>query len=113
MNKTEEQSGMTMEQMEEAGKIEEKKRDAEAAVAQSEAASKRDVRVRSISLLWWGEGDLHRVLAYQCDRGLTGTSGLVLAQLSKLDIGNGEDGFAEPLVEAPTPPLRCSSMKTI
>ncbi|KAJ4455148.1 hypothetical protein PAPYR_9941 [Paratrimastix pyriformis] len=41
MNKTEEQSGMTMEQMEEAGKIEEKKRDAEAAVAQSEAASKK------------------------------------------------------------------------
>ncbi|KAJ4453653.1 hypothetical protein PAPYR_11822 [Paratrimastix pyriformis] len=41
MSKTEEQSGMTMEQMEEAGKIEEKKRDAEAAVAQSEAASKK------------------------------------------------------------------------
>ncbi|KAJ4452911.1 hypothetical protein PAPYR_12763 [Paratrimastix pyriformis] len=41
MSKTEEQSGMTMEQMEEAGKIEEKKREAEAAVAQSEAASKK------------------------------------------------------------------------
>ncbi|KAJ4453812.1 hypothetical protein PAPYR_9629 [Paratrimastix pyriformis] len=65
MSKTEEQSGMTMEQMEEAVKIEEKKREAEAAVAQSEAASKKRREGKE-------------------------ASGLVLAELSKLDIGNGE-----------------------
>ncbi|KAJ4453154.1 hypothetical protein PAPYR_12467 [Paratrimastix pyriformis] len=88
MNKTEEQSGMTMEQMEEAGKIEEKKRDAEAAVAQSEAASKRD------------EGKRVRV-PVRFKKPLDSSS----PNYRNLTLAMERDGFAEPLVEGSYPSL--------
>ncbi|KAJ4455406.1 hypothetical protein PAPYR_9627 [Paratrimastix pyriformis] len=85
MNKTEEQSGMTMEQMEEAGKIEEKKRDAEAAVAQSEAASKRDVRRVRVPVRF--------------KKPLDSSS----PNYRNLTLAMERDGFAEPLVEGSYP----------
>ncbi|KAJ4454435.1 hypothetical protein PAPYR_10886 [Paratrimastix pyriformis] len=87
MNKTEEQSGMTMEQMEEAGKIEEKKRDAEAAVAQSEAASKKR-----------REGKRVRV-PVRFKKPLDSSS----PNYRNLTLAMERDGFAEPLVEGSYP----------
>ncbi|KAJ4452529.1 hypothetical protein PAPYR_13277 [Paratrimastix pyriformis] len=87
MSKTEEQSGVTMEQMEEAGKIEEKKRDAEAAVAQSEAASKKR-----------REGKRVRV-PVRFKKPLDSSS----PNYRNLTLAMERDGFAEPLVEGSYP----------
>ncbi|KAJ4454283.1 hypothetical protein PAPYR_11040 [Paratrimastix pyriformis] len=87
MSKTEEQSGMTMEQMEEAGKIEEKKRDAEAAVAQSEVASKKR-----------REGKRVRV-PVRFRKPLDSSS----PNYRNLTLAMERDGFAEPLVEGSYP----------
>ncbi|KAJ4459373.1 hypothetical protein PAPYR_4676 [Paratrimastix pyriformis] len=86
MSKTEEQSGMTMEQME-AGKIEEKKREAEAAVAQSEAASKKR-----------REGKRVRV-PVRFKKPLDSSS----PNYRNLTLAMERDGFAEPLVEGSYP----------